>query len=38
MDANPLDFCIYNNYNNYIINNKSDKSKILNLWMAGRHC
>jgi hypothetical protein len=26
----------YNNYKNYIINNKSDKSKILNLRMAAR--
>jgi hypothetical protein len=24
-------FFAYNNYNKYIINNKSDKSKILNL-------
>jgi hypothetical protein len=24
------DFFIYNNYNNHIINNKSDKNKILN--------
>jgi hypothetical protein len=27
-------FFIYNNYKNYIINNKSDKNKILNLRMA----
>jgi hypothetical protein len=32
------DFVIYNNYKNNIINNKSDKSKILNLRMAARHC
>jgi hypothetical protein len=32
------DFDIYNNYKNHIINNKSDKSKILNLRMAVRHC
>jgi hypothetical protein len=32
------DFFIYNNYNNHIINNKSDKSKILNLQMIARHC
>jgi hypothetical protein len=25
------DFFIYNNYKNHIINNKSDKTKILNL-------
>jgi hypothetical protein len=25
------DFVIYNNYKNQIINNKSDKNKILNL-------
>jgi hypothetical protein len=30
-------FFIYNNYNNHIINNKSDKRKILNLRMAARH-
>jgi hypothetical protein len=28
------DFVIYNNYKNYIINNKSDKRKILNLRMT----
>jgi hypothetical protein len=27
----PADFFIYNNYKNHIINNKSDKIKILNL-------
>jgi hypothetical protein len=32
------DFVIYNNYKNHIINNKSDKSKILNLRMAAHHC
>jgi hypothetical protein len=32
------DFYLYNNYNNHIINNKSDKSKILNLRMAARYC
>jgi hypothetical protein len=32
------DFIIYNNCKNHIINNKSDKSKILNLRMAARHC
>jgi hypothetical protein len=32
------DFFIYNNYNNHIINNKSDKNKILNLRMTARHC
>jgi hypothetical protein len=31
-------FVIYNNYKNHIINNKSDKSKILNLRMVARHC
>jgi hypothetical protein len=31
------DFFKYNNYNNHIINNKSDKSKILNLRIAARH-
>jgi hypothetical protein len=31
-------FFIYNNYKNYIINNKSDKNKLLNLRMAARHC
>jgi hypothetical protein len=31
------DFIIYNNYKNHIINNKNDKSKILNLRMAARH-
>jgi hypothetical protein len=30
------DFFIYNNYNNHIINNKSDKSKILNLRITTR--
>jgi hypothetical protein len=30
-DVNSADFFIYNNYKNYIINNKSDKIKILNL-------
>jgi hypothetical protein len=29
-----IQFFLYNNYNNYIINNKSDKNKILNLQMA----
>jgi hypothetical protein len=33
-----LDFVIYNNYKNHIINNKSDKNKIVNLRMAARHC
>jgi hypothetical protein len=28
------DFFLYNNYKNHIINNKSDKNKILNLRMA----
>jgi hypothetical protein len=32
------DFFIYNNYKNNIINNKSDKNKILNLRIAARHC
>jgi hypothetical protein len=32
------DFVIYNNYKNYIINNKSDKNQILNLRMTARHC
>jgi hypothetical protein len=32
------DFLKYNNYKNHIINNKNDKSKILNLQMAARHC
>jgi hypothetical protein len=32
------DFLKYNNYKNHIINNKSDKNKILNLRMAARHC
>jgi Tol biopolymer transport system component len=31
-----LHFIIYNNYKNHIINNKSDKNKILNLRMAAR--
>jgi hypothetical protein len=31
------DFVIYNIYKSNIINNKSDKNKILNLWMAARH-
>jgi hypothetical protein len=26
-------FFIYNNYNNYIINNESDKNKILNVFV-----
>jgi hypothetical protein len=30
-------FFIYNIYNNYIINNKSDEIKILNIWMTARH-
>jgi hypothetical protein len=30
------DFFKYNNYKNYIINNKIDKSKILNLRMSAR--
>jgi hypothetical protein len=32
------DFVVYNNYKNHIINNKNDKSKILNLRMTVRHC
>jgi hypothetical protein len=31
------DFFKYNNYKNHIINNKSDKRKILNLRMVARH-
>jgi hypothetical protein len=31
-------FFIYNNYKNHIINNKSDKNKILNLQMVARQC
>jgi hypothetical protein len=30
-------FFKYNNYKNHIINNKNDKSKILNLRMAAHH-
>jgi hypothetical protein len=30
------DFLIYDNYNNHIINNNSDKNKILNLRMSAR--
>jgi hypothetical protein len=30
-------FFIYNIYNNYIINNKSDEIKILKIRMAARH-
>jgi hypothetical protein len=30
-------FLIYDNYNNHIINNKSDKNKILNLRISARH-
>jgi hypothetical protein len=39
MQGNILpDFFIYNTYKNYIINNKNDKNKFLNLRMAVRHC
>jgi hypothetical protein len=31
-------FVIYNINNNYIINNKSDKIKILKIRMTARHC
>jgi hypothetical protein len=30
-NVEDTDSVIHNNYKNYIINNKSDKSKILNL-------
>jgi hypothetical protein len=30
-------FFIYNIYNNYIINNKSDEIKILKIKMTARH-
>jgi hypothetical protein len=30
------EFFVYNNYNNYIINNKNDKNKFLNLRMTAR--
>jgi hypothetical protein len=38
MKVGITDFFKYNNYKNHIINNKSDKSKILNLRMTTRHC
>jgi hypothetical protein len=33
-----VQFFLYNNYNNYIINNKSDKTKFWNLRMTACHC